>query len=249
MQRPSVKKPKQNVKLAVVQESFKAIFHSKFLIFLLLSTFSIAWARWRHTSASSVIPLVFLAVFAKSLVFEAIIIYNSVQMGLGLFDWFNLVDDKLYLGAIPLESQFKSLMSNMGIEAVLSVVEDFEISSNTAVGRPIQITDYKQAGLHHLHLPWPDFHSPPFKLLDRGADFIDKHLSERRKVYCHCKSGKGRSACMIMAYFMKHKYLDANTAFSLMKNKRKAVFGNNSFQMNHMIKYGAYLSSDSQKSE
>lgn len=172
-------------------------------------------------------------------------IRNYVMQSLGMFDWWSLVDDKLYLGAIPMEYQFKDLVSRVGIQAVLSIVEDYEVSSNTAIGRPIQIADYQQAGLHHLHLPSPDFNSPSFKLLDRGADFIDKHLSERRKVYCHCKSGKGRSACMIMAYFLKYKYLDVNTAYSSMKGKRKAVFKRNSFQMSHMIKYAAYLSSGS----
>lgn len=241
----SERRSRRITKNAVVIDSFKALVKSKFLLFLVLAIIAIIWTRWRHITYVLLFPIVFSVVFARSLVCEGLMIFNRFKQALGYFDWWSLVDDKLYLGAVPMDYQFKELMERVGIEAVLSAVDDFEMTINTAIGRPIQIAEFKQAGLEHLHLQCPDFYPPPFKVLDRGADFIDKHLSERRKVYCHCKAGRGRSASIIMAYFLKYKYLDVNTAYSLLKSRRKEIFDRKSSQMEHLKKYAASLASGS----
>jgi atypical dual specificity phosphatase len=181
------------------------------------------------------------AVFFRNLVFEVMLIHHHVYNIFGYFDWYSIVDDRLYLGAVPMQSQTSSLIAKNGITAVLTVLEDFEVRGSTAIGRPMQPEDYESMKIQHLHLSCRDFTSPSFKLLNRGADFIDKYLTNGNRVYVHCKSGRGRSACMILAYFLKYRYLDLDTAYALLKKRRSIVFEKSHRNYKHMQEYATHL--------
>ncbi len=161
---------------------------------------------------------------------------------LGIFDWFSIVDDNLLLGAIPLEdSHFSKLAKGLGIGAVLSIVQPFEFSVHTVVGTPVLPIMWKKYSVNHLALSSRDYLPPSFAVLDEGAAFLNAHLSNNVRVYCHCKSGVGRSASVVMAYFMRFKGFDARTAHSKLQARRKWVFSADSANMRNMLAYEAHI--------
>jgi protein-tyrosine phosphatase len=57
-----------------------------------------------------------------------------------------------------------------------------------------------------LHLPTLDQHAPTLKQLQKGVQFISKHIKNGKKVYIHCKYGEGRGPTMAIAYFISQGY-------------------------------------------
>jgi hypothetical protein len=53
-------------------------------------------------------------------------------------------------------------------------------------------------GIDFLHLPTPDMLPAPVAVLDRGLDFVNRHLGGGRRVLIHCQHGIGRSALLAL---------------------------------------------------
>eukprot|EP00428_Durinskia_dybowskii_P066052 CAMPEP_0170366280 /NCGR_PEP_ID=MMETSP0117_2-20130122/6336_1 /TAXON_ID=400756 /ORGANISM="Durinskia baltica, Strain CSIRO CS-38" /LENGTH=173 /DNA_ID=CAMNT_0010620863 /DNA_START=234 /DNA_END=752 /DNA_ORIENTATION=+ len=172
-----------------------------------------------------------------------------MEASIGYFDWYSCVDDNLYLGALPLQHQdLDRLPNQLGIKAIVSIVQRFELETETLAGKAVSPQDWRDRGVVQLILESPDFFPPSFESLDSGAAFLNNHLSQGNKCYCHCKSGKGRSASIIMAYFMRYRGDDVATAFAKMKLARPVVFDQNSSQMKNMIAYAEYLKGPNKRS-
>lgn len=235
-------KGKKNVRTDVLANSISAAVQSKLCLFLALGITCTAVAVIGNYLVVLLLPLAFAVVFFKALVFEALVVDHSLEASLGYFDWYTCVDDNLYLGAIPLEHQdIERLADKLGIKAIVSIVQKFEMETATLAGRPVRPQQWTDRGVAQIILDSPDFSPPSFENLDAGAAFLNVHLSQGRKCYCHCKSGKGRSASIILAYFMKYRNEDVHTAYAKLKLKRPFVFGPASSQLKNMIAYGEYL--------
>lgn len=233
---------------SVLMSTVGAAAKSKLCYLLLLCIVSTAVAVLNNYLVILIAPIAFAITFIKPLVFELMLVDHSMEASIGYFDWYSCVDDNLYLGALPLENQdLDRLSQQIGIKAIVSIVQRFELETDTLVGRAISPDQWRQRGVAQLILESPDYFPPPFGCLDAGADFLNQHLILGNKCYCHCKSGKGRSASIIMAYFMKYKGDDVVTAHARMKMARKEVFGTNSSQMKNMVAYSEYLRSPSKK--
>ena len=139
------------------------------------------------------------------------------------------------------------------VDAVLSVLESYELLSTTVAGSPVSPDQWKvsiynpppiimspqpiilqKEDVNHKQLFCFDFCPPSFKVLQDGADWIHSQLQQNRVVYCHCKSGKGRSASVIAAYYIKYRGKTAAQSLSLIRSRRSSVFGPNSAQMRNM---------------
>lgn len=66
---------------------------------------------------------------------------------------------------------------------------------------------------------------------------MQSHISEKRVVYVHCKSGIGRSASVVAAYFMKHRQMSAEDAVALVRRRRPEIFKATSSQMVSLREY------------
>eukprot|EP01038_Epipyxis_sp_PR26KG_P011500 gene11500-15405_t len=245
---------KSSIRMRILKNSLQALYHSRFIhliITLLVSSKFILW----FTKASSwtifilsfvgsfVLPVLYLVVYLKEIIFDVLVTFNiiigTIPDNLFSFTYYSLVDDNLILGGIPLSnSSHKTLFfDELGINAVLSINETYEYNCTTIVGKPIQISDWKRNNISYLQLSSPDFAPPSFDVLDIGAEFLNKHLSRGDKVYIHCKSGVGRSASVVIAYFIKYKLCDVHSAFVLLKMKRPCIFKRRSPQMDNLIRY------------
>lgn len=233
-----LKSSKSNVRFNIVKNTVESMLSSRLFYLILTSIISLVFAVIGGYHTAVFIPIIFIAIYFKRLIFEVILIGDVLESSAGYFDWYSNVDDNLYLGALPLEHQdLERLSETLSIKAILSVVQSFELETSTLVGKPVTPTQWENIGIIQKRLDCADFYPPSFEALDAGAAFINEHLSERRRVYCHCKSGRGRSASMIVAYFIKYKGDDAITAFSKLKMKRSMIFDQNSIQMKNLVIY------------
>lgn len=85
----------------------------------------------------------------RAIVFEVFLMVHVIESSLGLWDWYTRIDEGLYLGAIPMESlqHLSNLTLDLGITAVLTVNEKYELGTRTIAGKPIQPEDWKVIAL------------------------------------------------------------------------------------------------------
>ena len=199
-------------------------------------------ARFPLVRVILVVPLLLGIAWYKFIAFEGLLVFHSVFNTFGLFDWYNKVDDNLYLGAIVINNIiFTQLTKGVGVNAVVSVVESFELETSILLGSIITADDWKAIEVDQIQLSCRDFQPPPFSVLDKGADYINSRIVNNDIVYVHCKSGRGRSASVVMAYFMKYRGLNAQAAYKKLKLARSEVFAANSKQMKNISEYEVYL--------
>jgi protein-tyrosine phosphatase len=205
---------------------------------LICATVTISRGMWWLLS----IPLALFGLMWHQLVFEAFVVMHVLEAQLGLFQWYTMVDDNLILGAIPLEDRHHlDELQKLNVKAIVSVVQPWELETTTLFGRPVRPEKWRQAGIQQFVLPATDFVPPSFDTLDEGAKILDSYLANNQRVYVHCKSGIGRSASVILAYFLKFKQDDLATAHVVLKSKRAVVFTETSRQMQNMIEYNKRL--------
>jgi protein-tyrosine phosphatase len=232
---------RKHIRGDVVVGGFMALLQSPLLGFLLILALTIVVAVISGYYITLVIPFVILFYRWRLLLYEFFLAVHSVENSLGMWPWYHLVDTDLYLGALPLEPHFEQLTKKLRIGAVLSINQDFELAAVTMVGRPVSPAEWKSMDITHLQLSSPDWLPPSLELLDQGADFINTELSEGKKVYVHCKSGVGRSASLVVAYFIKYKRMDAVTAHHDLISKRPVIFKSYSSQMKKVKEYEQWL--------
>ena len=82
------------------------------------------------------------------------------------------------------------------------------------------------------------------RILEEGADWMRSHIAEKRVVYVHCKSGIGRSASVVAAYFMKHRQMGAEEAVALVRRRRPKICKASSTQMTSLLAYEKTIRGD-----
>jgi protein-tyrosine phosphatase len=203
------------------------------LVTIVCITFAVTRKWWYILS----IPVAMFGYQWRRLAFEFFVLLHYIELQLGLFQWYTLVDDNLILGAIPMQDHQIETFQKLNIQAVVSIVQPWELDSCTFFGCPMNPDDWKRAGIKQYILPSPDFVPPSFEVLDEGAKILDRHLSNSERVYVHCKSGVGRSASVVLAYLLKFKGEDLITLHKRLKARRTVVFSEHSTQMKNMLQY------------
>lgn len=125
--------------------------------------------------------------------------------------WWDWVDDDVLLGALPFPHHVLELKA-LGIGAVI----------NTCVEYCGPVEHYKTAGIEVLSLPTVDFTAPSIEHIREGVRFIRDQVARGRKVYVHCKAGRGRSATVVMCYLVC-KGMTPEDAQKLLEEKRPHV--------------------------
>jgi atypical dual specificity phosphatase len=88
------------------------------------------------------------------------------------------------------------------------------------------IAAYKQNGIEQLHIPTPDICEPEYIAMLQGIQharlFLLQNKDNSKKVFVHCKAGRGRSAaftlCLLVALGM-----NAEEAMALLLSRRNVV--------------------------
>ena len=136
--------------------------------------------------------------------------------------WWNRIDDKVVLGALPFRgAHAREMIAQENIGAVVSMNEDYELRAFSYRG-----PEWKELGVEFLQLATTDiFEAPSAEKLKRGVDFIYKMSKDRpdSSIYIHCKAGRTRSATLVGCYLMDQYGMSPEEAVNLMKEKRPHV--------------------------
>ena len=117
--------------------------------------------------------------------------YNVAMERVSSRRWWDRIDDKVILGALPFRSEYtKKMIEEQNIKGVVSMNEDYELALFSH-----QTEAWAKMGVDFLQLSTTDIFSAPSQdKLARGVEFIDKVTSEHKgsSVYVHCKAGRTR---------------------------------------------------------
>ena len=153
------------------------------------------------------------------LVFEFLLVKNVVKNRLGIWEWATEIESGIYLSALPMkEMGFQEWIKGNNI-AVLSIVEPFEVETTTLVGKAIGTHDLDATTINS-----PDFLPLSEENLNAAAQWIQEKRSKSIPVLIHCKSGVGRSASALAAYYILHQNMTADGARKEIAAKRPVVY-------------------------
>lgn len=149
--------------------------------------------------------------------------YPSLLYGLlkGTKDrrWYDRIDGKVVLGALPLHKVARQLVENENISAVITLNEEYE----TRFLCPTQ-KQWKQLGVEQLRIPTVDYNnSPSIDQIESALQFIDGIKDPTKSVYIHCKAGRSRSAVVCLCYVMKAYNVNKTDAIEFVKRKRPHI--------------------------
>lgn len=99
------------------------------------------------------------------------------------------ISPQLYLGG-QYSTRGYRILENRGITGIVSMRT--HARANLPNLRQVEM----------LHLPTKDQHAPTLEQLQKGVEFISRHLKKGGKVYIHCAFGEGRGPTMMAAYLM-----------------------------------------------
>lgn len=137
-------------------------------------------------------------------------------------NWYDtILDGKLILGALPLESQnhrTELLAQNVG--AVLSMVEPKEFQMQVLNQTPVR--NWGNRVVQKV-IPIPDCTRVQRSQLLEASQFIHDQNLLGKCVYVHCRAGIGRSAAAVYTYLIRFEgYKTANDAYEFVQSKKRS---------------------------
>ena len=108
--------------------------------------------------------------------------------------WYDRIDSRVIIGALPLKRQLDTLARIEGVTGVINCCDEFGGHAE----------EYSRYRMRELRLPTMDYCSPTAQQIENGLDFIRKQ-PPGGTVYVHCKAGRGRAGTMTMAYLMSSR--------------------------------------------
>lgn len=161
--------------------------------------------------------------YRKKVLYEISLIYTVKSGG---HDWWTPITDNIVLGAIPLEHQLDRLKES-NVSAVLTMLEPFE--RERGLVKPLNREDYEKAKIDNYAIETADFLGVPVESIVKGVEYVKKNVDLGEKVYIHCKAGRGRSATIVVAYFLKYgtpdgkKFSSVEEAYKYVKAIRPQI--------------------------
>jgi len=148
---------------------------------------------------------------ARSIYFPTLI-WDIVEFRLrGLNKW-DVIEDGLILGAFPAKKDVRQL-HELGVRSVLNTCEEREGPTK----------EYATFGINQLRIPIVDFVEPTLDEIKLAVDFIETNFRSARPVYAHCKSGRGRSATIVLCWLMQYHRLSPAAAQRRLQKLRGQV--------------------------
>jgi len=132
--------------------------------------------------------------------------------------WYNRVDERIVLGALPFHKTAAELVEKENIGGVISLNESYEMRILCPTEK-----EWNELGVEQLHIPTVDFNNAPsVENIKKSMKFIE-HLDVEKSIYVHCKAGRSRSATVVVCYLMHFKSMNVAEAIECIKSKRPHV--------------------------
>lgn len=104
-------------------------------------------------------------------------------------------------------------LHELGVTGVINMCEEFTGP----------VAEYDRLGIEQLWLPTTDFQHPSLEMVDRGAEFIERHKQHGGQVYVHCKAGRARSATVVLWWLVRFGKMTPEAAQKKLQEVRPHV--------------------------
>lgn len=138
-------------------------------------------------------------------------------------NYWTLIDSHVFIGAAPIYFlRHVEQLHARGVRGVINLCSEYS--------GPVEA--YRKLGIEQLYLPTIDHREPTLEDLERAVHFIEKHKTQKSRVYIHCKAGKGRSAAVAFCWLlydrkwtldMTQEYLSSKRAVRTTLAKQSAI--------------------------
>lgn len=124
------------------------------------------------------------------------------------------VHPHIILGSIPFRGRDVAALSALGVQGVVNMMAEWRGNRGA----------FKTVGIqHYVHAPTIDFEEPSLSDALSCAAFVRERVAAGETVYVHCREGKGRSLCVVIAYLMLYEGATAEDAEALVRRVRPHV--------------------------
>lgn len=128
---------------------------------------------------------------ARTLLYPTLAWNYLLGRTLKLRNWYDEVAPGVYLGARPFSRDVAPLRK-LGVTGVVNTCEEY--------AGPI--IEYEKHGIDQLRVPTIDFTEMKLDDIEKGVEFVQRHLDEGGHVYIHCKAGRARSATIAVCWLV-----------------------------------------------
>jgi atypical dual specificity phosphatase len=126
----------------------------------------------------------------------------------------DVVYPKILCGVAPVLSQdVETLYTREGVRAVVNLCREWDQNRGL----------YERMGISQCYAPTTDFECPTLAETMKCVYFMREHLQAGRSVYVHCKAGRGRSVCVVLAYLVTYEGLSPAEADAIIRAKRPHI--------------------------
>ncbi|KAI8059162.1 protein-tyrosine phosphatase-like protein [Gongronella butleri] len=142
--------------------------------------------------------------------------YNKIAVNLfgcvNGWHWYDLLDDRVFLGALPTPALIRDLKTRKQLSVVINLCAEFPGFDDT----------YQDMDVLQIRLPTPDFTTPSVDLLHTGVDTMLDIIRQdhQSSIYIHCKAGRGRSATLALCFLLRKYALSPAEAQEILLQHR-----------------------------
>jgi atypical dual specificity phosphatase len=138
--------------------------------------------------------------------------------------WWHQITENLYLGGVPLASRghLQSIL-NLNVNAVLAILEEQESTLETFFSQPVLPSDWRENQVAYERIACADMHALTPENLNQAVEQLHNWIQAGKTVYLHCKAGRGRSAMVVIGYFIRYKHLPLYDAIQKLRSVRSVV--------------------------
>ena len=123
----------------------------------------------------------------------------------------NRVNSTIVLGVAPvLASDVAALHSTENVSRVVNLCREWNPHERL----------YAARGMTQLYLPTTDFEPPTLEHTLAALALIEEAAQRGESVYVHCKAGRGRSVCIVLAHLVMHHRMSPVEAEAFLLTKR-----------------------------
>ncbi|ETI50154.1 hypothetical protein F441_06231 [Phytophthora nicotianae CJ01A1] len=161
----------------------------------------------------------------RGVVFHVSLLYNLVLQHEQRRPWWNRIEPRLILGALPLQnkSHLDQLVQGEGVKAIVTMNQPVELLPNL-LSTPVSPAEWENAQVTQCFGSTGDFTPPTLETLERCVSFVHEQVDvQQNTTYVHCKAGRGRSTVVVVAFLVQYRDMKLEEAFEFVKSKRPHV--------------------------
>ena len=152
---------------------------------------------------------------------------------------YDQIDDNVYIGSMPITLNDLYYLDNIDVNSIVSLNENWElhIESNKELLDKLDIEFFQY--------PSRDLIPPKMDAIILAVNQIITEIKKNKKVYIHCRAGRGRAATISICYLIQHKNMNPEEAYRYLKQKRSKILVYNNMHWDTINKF--YVISEKSK--